>query len=79
MLSSLGLAAAGFVASLGGVMPGGGGVPAAWAYAPPPPGYRLQVDKIDGYTFLYPDNWLVSEEGGGSRGRKGREERGRSW
>lgn len=30
----------------------------ALAFTPPPPGYSLHVDKLDGYSFLYPDNWI---------------------
>ncbi|KAG1671151.1 hypothetical protein FOA52_005405 [Chlamydomonas sp. UWO 241] len=30
----------------------------ARAFAAPPPGYRLQVDKIDGYSFVYPEGWI---------------------
>ena len=25
---------------------------------PPPPGYRLHRDRLDGYTYLYPKDWL---------------------
>jgi len=31
---------------------------AALAFTPPPPGYQLHVDKLDGYSFLYPESWL---------------------
>jgi len=33
-----------------------GGKPAL-AFSPPPPGYQRHEDKLDGYTFLYPDSW----------------------
>ena len=25
---------------------------------PPPPGFRAHEDKLDGYSFLYPDDWI---------------------
>lgn len=25
---------------------------------PAPPGFRARVDKLDGYTFFYPERWL---------------------
>lgn len=25
----------------------------------PPPGYRLHQDKLDGYSFVYPDTWAT--------------------
>jgi hypothetical protein len=28
------------------------------AFTPPPPGFRVQVDKLDGYSFFYPSSWL---------------------
>ena len=31
---------------------------AALAFTTPPPGYQLHVDKLDGYSFLYPESWL---------------------
>lgn len=37
---------------------------AAPAFAAPPEGYRLQVDKLDGYSFVYPENWLVVTSSG---------------
>lgn len=37
---------------------------AAVAFAAPPEGYRLQVDKLDGYSFVYPENWLVVTSSG---------------
>jgi len=30
----------------------------ASAFTPPPPGLRFHEDKLDGYSFLYPDSWL---------------------
>ena len=33
-----------------------GGKPAL-AFSPPPPGYQRHEDKLDGYTFLYPESW----------------------
>lgn len=30
----------------------------ASAFTPPPPGLRFHQDKLDGYSFLYPDSWL---------------------
>jgi hypothetical protein len=30
----------------------------AGAIAIPPPGYRAQEDRLDGYQFFYPENWL---------------------
>jgi len=30
----------------------------ATAFTPAPPGYRLHQDKIDGYSFFYPEDWL---------------------
>jgi hypothetical protein len=29
----------------------------ALAFSPPPPGYRLHLDKLDGYSFFYPETW----------------------
>lgn len=31
--------------------------PPALAFEAPPPGYRLQLDRLDGYSFFYPDSW----------------------
>ena len=31
---------------------------ASLAFSPPPPGYQRHEDKLDGYTFLYPESWL---------------------
>ena len=35
------------------------GLPAspALAFSPPPAGYRLHLDKLDGYSFFYPETW----------------------
>lgn len=30
----------------------------ALAFSQPPPGLRRQNDKLDGYSFLYPESWL---------------------
>jgi len=30
----------------------------AGAFTPPPPGLRLHQDKLDGYSFFYPEDWL---------------------
>lgn len=30
----------------------------AYAFVPPPPGYSMHVDKLDGYSFLYPSDWI---------------------
>jgi hypothetical protein len=32
-------------------------VGAAGAFTPPPAGFRLHVDKLDGYYFLFPSGW----------------------
>jgi hypothetical protein len=29
----------------------------ALAFDPPPPGYRLLLDRLDGYSFFYPESW----------------------
>lgn len=29
------------------------------AFQTPPAGFRLQLDKLDGYSFLYPESWTV--------------------
>lgn len=29
----------------------------AAAFVIPPPGYRYHVDKLDGYSFFYPEDW----------------------
>ena len=34
------------------------GSKAAYAFVPPPPGYSMHVDKLDGYSFLYPSDWI---------------------
>jgi len=40
------------------------GLPAAQAVTFAPPGFRTQDDKLDGYTFFYPEGWLpVSSSG----------------
>jgi len=31
----------------------------ASAFTAPPQGYRLHVDKLDGYSFLYPETWIT--------------------
>ncbi|GAX74403.1 hypothetical protein CEUSTIGMA_g1851.t1 [Chlamydomonas eustigma] len=36
----------------------------AAAFTPPPPGYRLHVDKLDGYSFTYPDAWVLVTSSG---------------
>lgn len=33
-------------------------VKAAGAFEFPPNGYRLHVDKLDGYSFFYPEDWI---------------------
>jgi hypothetical protein len=38
--------------------------PVAAAFTPPPPGYRLHVDKLDGYSFTYPDTWVLVTSSG---------------
>jgi hypothetical protein len=30
----------------------------ALAFTPPPPGYSVHVDKLDGYSFLFPEDWI---------------------
>lgn len=30
----------------------------AAAFTPPPPGFLLHQDKLDGYSFFYPEDWL---------------------
>ena len=30
----------------------------ASAFTPPPPGLRFHQDKLDGYSFFYPEDWL---------------------
>lgn len=42
------------VASLATIQGGG----SARAFEPPPPGYRRHEDKLDGYSFLYPSDWI---------------------
>lgn len=42
---------------------GFGAIPAL-AVAAPPPGYRLLVDKLDGYNFICPDNWIAVTSSG---------------
>ena len=32
--------------------------PSAGAFEIPPAGYRLHVDKLDGYSFFYPEDWI---------------------
>lgn len=36
----------------------------AQAFTPAPEGYRLQLDKLDGYSFFYPETWLVVTSSG---------------
>lgn len=36
----------------------------AGAFEAPPSGFYRQVDKIDGYTFLYPTSWLAVTSSG---------------
>ena len=36
----------------------------AYAFTPPPPGYRLQNDKLDGYSFVYPEFWSAVTSSG---------------
>ncbi len=31
--------------------------PALAAFTPPPPGFRAHVDRLDGYTFNFPEDW----------------------
>lgn len=31
----------------------------AAAFVPPPPGYRFHQDKLDGYSFFYPEDWSI--------------------
>lgn len=31
--------------------------PSQAAFTPPPPGYRAHIDRLDGYTFNYPEDW----------------------
>lgn len=38
--------------------------PAAQAFSPPPPGYRALVDKLDGYSFFYPERWIAVTSSG---------------
>ncbi len=33
--------------------------PAAQAFVEPPQGFRVWTDKLDGYSFVYPDSWLA--------------------
>ncbi len=40
---------------------------AAGVYAPPPAGFRSFLDKLDGYTFYYPERWLPVTVTGKSR------------
>lgn len=42
------------LASLATIQGGG----SALAFEPPPPGYRRHEDKLDGYSFLYPSDWI---------------------
>ena len=39
-------------------------LPSAHAFTPPPPGYRLQNDKLDGYQFFYPESWIAVTSSG---------------
>lgn len=41
------------------------GTSPAMAFTPPPAGFRLQVDKLDGYAFIYPETWLQVSGGVG--------------
>ncbi len=43
-------AAAAAVAALAGAAP-------AQAFVQPPPGYRYHQDKLDGYSFFFPEDW----------------------
>ncbi|GFR52164.1 hypothetical protein Agub_g14696, partial [Astrephomene gubernaculifera] len=36
----------------------------ARAFVAPPPGYRAIVDKLDGYNFICPENWIVVTSSG---------------
>eukprot|EP00197_Chlamydomonas_leiostraca_P014695 CAMPEP_0202867810 /NCGR_PEP_ID=MMETSP1391-20130828/9638_1 /ASSEMBLY_ACC=CAM_ASM_000867 /TAXON_ID=1034604 /ORGANISM="Chlamydomonas leiostraca, Strain SAG 11-49" /LENGTH=283 /DNA_ID=CAMNT_0049547881 /DNA_START=171 /DNA_END=1024 /DNA_ORIENTATION=+ len=38
--------------------------PAQAAFTPPPQGFRAIVDKLDGYTFVYPERWLAVTSSG---------------
>ncbi len=40
------------------------GAQPALAFTPPPQGYRLQLDKLDGYSFFYPEGWLAFSSSG---------------
>lgn len=31
---------------------------ASWAFEMPPSGFRVHVDKLDGYSFFYPEDWI---------------------
>ncbi|GLC38129.1 Lumenal PsbP-like protein [Pleodorina starrii] len=42
----------------------GSGASPALAFTAPPPGYRLLVDKLDGYSFICPENWIVVTSSG---------------
>eukprot|EP00887_Chlorella_sp_A99_P006132 scaffold22.g6132.t1 len=35
----------------------GAAQPAAATFVEPPPGYRFHEDKLDGYSFFYPEDW----------------------
>eukprot|EP00877_Chromochloris_zofingiensis_P013615 jgi/Chrzof1/8507/Cz03g13190.t1_PPD1[v5.2] len=49
--------AAAFLAGLSQCLPAG-------AFTPPPAGFRLHQDKLDGYSFVYPEDWsLVTTSG----------------
>ncbi|EFJ47398.1 hypothetical protein VOLCADRAFT_61541 [Volvox carteri f. nagariensis] len=42
----------------------GSAVAPALAFTAPPPGYRLLVDKLDGYSFICPENWIAVTSSG---------------
>eukprot|EP00198_Chlamydomonas_reinhardtii_P006766 XP_001696102.1 lumenal PsbP-like protein [Chlamydomonas reinhardtii] len=42
----------------------GSGVAPAMAFQAPPAGYRLFNDKLDGYSFVCPENWLAVTSSG---------------
>jgi len=43
----------GLAAPLGGL-----GLQPSLAFTPPPPGLRLRKDKLDGYSFFFPEDWV---------------------
>ncbi|KXZ47746.1 hypothetical protein GPECTOR_33g628 [Gonium pectorale] len=40
------------------------GVAPARAFTAPPPGYRRILDKLDGYSFVCPENWIAVTSSG---------------